>query len=260
MNLPPTPLESVHTRRQHGIQLNNRYLNRIEPAKYKRVKHTKNTILPKIKKRVKILKTEGGTTKAKGTHNEIILLFDETPLLVGHFDIGRQDIGWQDVENFIITETFENVKKAPGGDQRHVDANREIQPNNMKQAIEIKYMNGHGMFAPTHVRSSYSQFEEITGQKYLSPSGYIVASYDIHYYTNNTNKPLLTVWFVPITNIDNWFYMYSNNISVRYQKKDHIPLHYRKINFYSKGEQLNNPYKSTIHDINSPSGLKRNFP
>ena len=263
-----TPLRTPHTPSQHGVQLNNRYLNKVHPYRYNEVPHARTPLVPNLKVGSERKLRKKGETRAVGTHNEIILLFDEVPIKVGHFDIGDEHVGWETVENFVANELFRNVTRALGGRERHVDARRQIRKQ--FQGIEIKYMNGHGMYAPSHVRSSFGQFNELAGYQYLSPSGYIVASHDTHHYKRKVrnkkgkyktySKKLLTIWFIPITDTNNWYYMYSNNLTIRATRDpDYINVRNEDEQFYRKTDETEQGSPFDIHKINDNKNSFRSY-
>lgn len=235
------------------MQLNSRSVNPLDVGKYKkRTFWKRDNLLPTIKTKWKNNQRDKGIVETFGSHNTIILLFKEIPILIGRFPLPKgvksnteEPFGWKQIEDWVINDLFQNTTKGSENLQRHVDSNRRVYNNRRfkLQGIEIKYMNGHAEFAPTHVRSSYKQFDNLVSHEYLDQSGYIIVSKDFHRYEDRKikNEQLLTVWFVPITNIKNWFYIYSNNISVHNKSMDAIrrlfPDREEKINFYYKNQE-----------------------
>lgn len=251
------------------MQLNSRSVNPLDVGRYsKKTLWKRDNLIPKIKPKWKKEQREKGQIETFGSHNTIILLFKEIPILIGRFPLPKgvksnaeEPFGWNEIEKWVINDLFEGVTKGSENKQRHVDSQRKIIKNRKSklQGIEIKYMNGHAEFAPTHVRSSYSQFDNLVSHEYLDQSGYIIVSKDYHRYKdkNKKNEQLLTVWFVPITNVKKWYYMYSNNISVHNKYMDAIkrlrPDKEDKINFY---------YKDIVHRIEGvkPSAMRTSTP
>lgn len=209
-------------------QLQDRTVNPINPGTYKK-KQTwaEDYLIPPINEALAEKSLPLGKIETFGTHNTIILLFKEVPVFLGRFPLppgvkqtNKDDFGWKKIESWVITHLFKDVKQTSKKLQRHVDAKRPVHngKRNKFQGIEIKYMNGHAKFPPTHVRSSYAQFDALVSHSFLDPSGYVVISKDYHRFDKRNKIPsqqLLTVWFVPITDISNWHYQYSNNISIQ---------------------------------------------
>ena len=250
-------------------QLQDRTVNPINAGYYKKKqKWAEEYLIPPINKDLINKSLPLGKIETFGTHNTIVLLFKEKPIFVGRYPLPpgvkqttSEDFGWKKIEDWVISNLFENVKKNGKGLQRHVDAKRPISngTRNKFQGIEIKYMNGHAKFAPTHVRSSYAQFDELVSHSYLDPSGYVIISKDYHRFDKRNEIPsqqLLTVWFVPITDLSNWFYQYSNNLSIQ-DSMDSI----RTMNDANKTKQIfSHKFKKDRIEGKKPEATKTSTP
>lgn len=249
----------------------------LQATTYKEKEFAVNELLP-ISKKFKTSEKKG-TVEGVGSHNPMYIMFTETPILIGRYATDQRGsspeqelVGWGKAEAFakkLIKGLKETItEKSSKFKQRNVDFQRTIRNKSkfINQGIEVKFMNGHGEFPPLHVRSSYKQFSALCSKKYSSHSGYLIISLDYHKRKDtkkNINKGdwLYTVWFVPIKNKKNWYYIYANHLGIEKGKRTrHSTLaRHKNIKFRVRegdGKEGKTPtYKSRRPTVTTPNAF-----